>query len=83
MNEAKNYLPGSSSAFAVADAKREGAEGVTELICSGDPAYLILIAVNIITEAAKNLNIPEERLKNMIESIRSELLQETAGCRAS
>ena len=74
MLEANDYKAGSASAFAVADAYREGAEGITELICSGDAPYLILTAVNIITEAAKKMNISEERLNTMIENIKKELL---------
>ena len=76
MREAERYKKGSDSAFAVADARRDGKEGVTELISSGDAPYLILIAVNIITEAARNMNISEERLNRLIREIRADLLED-------
>ena len=75
--EAGNYKVGSSSAFVVGDAFREGSEGVTELIWSGDPAYAILIAVNLIFEVSKKMNIPEERVTYLINSIKEELKKVT------
>ena len=71
--EAGNYKEGSSSAFVVGDAYRDGPEGVTELIWSGDPAYALLIAVNLMLDAAKKMNISEGRVTYLISSIKEEL----------
>ncbi len=79
--EAGNYKEGSSSAFVVGDAFREGSEGVTELIWSGDPAYALLIAVNLILEASKKMSLSEERITCLIRSIKEELQKTTSeGC---
>ena len=71
--EAGLYRKGSHSAFVVADAYREGREGVTECICSGDPVYMVLIAANVLMEAGKRLSLPKERVEELLREIRREL----------
>lgn len=75
IRKAKLYSGCKEKAFAVAKSYKEGDESTTEYICSGDPAYLVLIAMNLLIEASERLDVPEEILESMLGEIKKEILK--------
>lgn len=74
IRDAAAYSGNEHSAFAVAESYKEGDESTTEYVCAGDPVYLVLIAVNILMEAAERLGVSAEVLEPLVENIRAGLL---------
>ena len=76
---AQDYADRDGLAAVIAKAYRDGAAGVSEYVCAGDPVYLVFIAVSLLAEAADRLDIPAERLDPLIARIRQELAGAAAG----